>query len=456
MNHLDRNENINNYKYLSRYVKNKVNLKRVNYDEHKLVYQKPINRQYINFTKNKKGEEKEKESILKVPKNETINENKLYESKNIYKEKSLNKQPNITVYNNSNIAKESSYGRTGLINFGNICYMNSVLQCIKNCYPFTKEIINMKEKGEFTMSFKNLLVNILSTRTIFSPDDFKSKISKIDPYFLSNSQKDSINLITSLFDILQNELNTPIDYKMIDNSSFEKYKKKLFKRKYSILTEIFGGFYKNTYQCVYCNKFKLEKYQLFNLIVLPIMDGNIRIQTLEDCLKIFQRRLNHEQLNCDNCSQRITLETKIHVFPKILIINFPRTDGSQHINHPVKFDEYLYINEPYSKENKKFKLFAITNHEGSSDFGHNFSYCENIFDHQWFEFNDTSVFPVCLKELLKNITGKEFILFYRDNSIQINNEELENMKKIIFKELKKPTRTVKNASVISNRFKFHH
>ena len=152
----------------------------------------------------------------------------------------------------------------------------------------------------------------------------------------------------------------------------------------------------------------------------------------------------------------MTLETKIHIFPKILIINFARTDGSQHINHPVKFPEDLNVNEiiSNSKENKIFKLFGIINHEGGSDFGHNFSYCENIFGGQWFEFNDNSVSPVCLKEILKNISGKEFILFYRDSTIQINNKELENIKKIINKE--KPTRNEKNFSALQNGFKFNH
>ena len=416
--------------------------------------QKQKNKSTINITE-KKEEEKKKESILKVYKIGIKNENNLYENENIEEEKkNLNKQPNITVYSKS-IAKENPYGQTGLINFGNICYMNSVLQCIKNCYPFTIQIINMQEKGELTMSLKNLLINILSTKKLFSPEKFKNQISKIDPYFLWNSQKDSIYLITTLFDKLQKELNTPIDYKMTDNNSpFEKYKKKLFKRKYSIITEIFGGFFKNTYQCIKC-KFKLEKYQLFNLIILPIMDGNMKIPTLKDCFKVFQRKIKHDQLNCD-CGEDMTLETKIHIFPKILIINFARTNGSQHINHPVKFPEDLNVNEMISnsKENKIFKLFGIINHEGGSDFGHNFSYCENIFGGQWFEFNDNSVSPVCLKEILKNISGKEFILFYRDSTIQINNKELENIKKIINKE--KPTRNEKNSSALQNRFKFNH
>ena len=407
----------------------------------------------LNLTNYKKKEEKENELKPKANEKGIKNEIKLKEKD---KKKNISNQMNITVLSNY---KEPSYGKTGLINFGNICYMNSVLQCIKNCYPFTKEIINMHEKGELTMSFKNLIINILSTKQLFSPEDFKFQISRIDPYFLGTSQKDSINLITTLFDTLQKELNTPKDYKMTDNNiPLEKFKKKLFKKKYSILTEIFGGFQKIIYQCKHCYTFLIEKYQLFNLIILPIMNGNKEIQTLEDCFKVFQRPIDYELLNCNKCGNFTKLETKIIIFPKILIINFARTDNSQHINHPVKFTKYLYTKKimPNSNENKEFILFGIVNHIGGSDFGHNFAYCENIFDSQWYEFNDSSVSPICLDEKLEGISGKEFILFYRDSSIQINNMELENMKQIINEELRKPTKKIKNVSVFSNRFKFNH
>ena len=404
--------------------------------------------------KKKKVDKKENGQIL----NSKMINNEYQKTEKIKITEEKSKRPNINVYYNSNIIKEPPYGQTGLINFGNICYMNSAIQCIKNCYPFTKQIMNMQVKSEITMSFKYLLTNILSTKKSFSLEEFKHQISNIDPYFSGYSQKDSVYLITTLFSTLQNELNTPIDYKMDNSSPFEKYKKKLFKRKYSLVTEIFGGFFKNIFQCINCYKYKIEKYQLFNLIVLPIMDGNKKIQTLEDCFKVFQRQAYYDQVNCDNCGKVITLETKIHIFPKILIINFIRTNDLQHIDHPVKFPEYLYTNKivPNSEENKIFKLFGIINHIGGSNFGHNFSYCENIFDSQWFEFNDNSVTCISLEEIKKNISGKEFILFYRDCSIKINNKELENMKKIINEELRKPKRNIKNVSTISNRFKFNH
>ncbi|XP_004346117.2 ubiquitin specific peptidase 15 [Capsaspora owczarzaki ATCC 30864] len=111
-------------------------------------------------------------------------------------------------------------GATGLVNIGNTCFMNSVLQCISNtnvlCEYFIgsrfKDEINTKNnlgtKGEVVSQLAHLVKDLWSGRfKCIRPDDFKSGLVKFAPQFQGSLQHDAQEFLAYLMDAIHEDLN---------------------------------------------------------------------------------------------------------------------------------------------------------------------------------------------------------------------------------------------------------
>ena len=56
-----------------------------------------------------------------------------------------------------------------------------------------------------------------------------------------------------------------------------------------------------------------------------------------------------------------------------------------------------------------YDLFAVSNHYGSLNFGHYTATCKNLFDDQWYDFNDSSVSRTSLSQVVSN---SAYVLYY--------------------------------------------
>ena len=88
---------------------------------------------------------------------------------------------------------------------------------------------------------------------------------------------------------------------------------------------------------------------------------------------------------------------KITILPKVLIFSLQRFNPVTgfKINKYINFDEVIDLqdfcdNDFFNGEiNAKYKLFGISNHSGTLNFGHYYSYTK--VGNNWFEFNDSLV-----------------------------------------------------------------
>ena len=171
-----------------------------------------------------------------------------------------------------------------------------------------------------------------------------------------------------------------------------------------------------------------KEMKLNSCLVYKTDYKNIKIEqkrsgkiTLDDCLNNFCKEEKLEEGNewyCPIC-KKDTLATKkmeLYYLPKILIICFKRfikesfrwRKNEEFIDFPINnLDMKEFIVGP-DKPHSKYDLFAVSQHFGSTNFGHYTAVCKN-FD-KWFSYNDSSIHS-CSENDAKSSAA--YILFYR-------------------------------------------
>ena len=145
------------------------------------------------------------------------------------------------------------------------------------------------------------------------------------------------------------------------------------------------------------------------------------IITLGDCIKSFCKEEKLEAGNewyCPKCKKQTLPTKKMELFylPKILIICFKRfvresfkwRKNEEFVDFPINnLDMGEYMIGP-DKTHSKYNLFAVSQHYGSTAFGHYTAVCKN-FD-KWYSYNDSSIHP-CSENDARSPAA--YVLFYR-------------------------------------------
>ncbi|KGN50463.1 ubiquitin carboxyl-terminal hydrolase 24 [Cucumis sativus] len=350
----------------------------------------------------------------------------------------------------------------GLINSGNLCFLNSTLQALLSCPPFVDLLRNLQNREIPKVGYSTLtaFVEFISALEVpsstvlnrdvaasdvgkpFIPLMFDGVLKNFSPDLPSGilgrpRQEDAQEFLSFVMDRMHAEL-LKLDGKssstnggksfVVASAEDDEWETVGRKNRTAVmrtqsfvpseLSEIFGG------QLTSMVKAKGNKpsatLQPFLSLHLDICPDAVR--TIEDALRLFSAPETLEGYRPSSAGKAgvvaASKSVKIQKQSKIMILHLKRfgygSHGSTKLNKPVHFPLELVLNRDLlvssSTEGRKYELVAtITHHGRESSKGH---YTADVRYHnnQWLRFDDASVTAIGKNNVLHD---RAYVLFYK-------------------------------------------
>ena len=400
-----------------------------------------------------------------IIKNSTNDNEMIFDDLNLYYKKSDevygldNSNNNLSIKNNF-----ISCPHIGLTNIGATCYMNATLQCFCHIkkfvdyFKYNPYLINTIEKDKnnlsLSSSFRLLIENLWpnnynpsSEVKYYAPEEFKKKISKMNPLFDGIAANDSKDLVNFIIMQLHQELNKAKDINtniVIDQTNkqvvFNYFFQNFKENNKSIISDLFYSINCNVTECCNCNT-KIYNFQIYFFLIFPLEEirkfknetyynnlnnnnfNNNLINnevSIYDCFN-YDRKKNfmsgENSMYCNYC--KVTYSSIMYTYlvtsPEILIILLNRGNGIE-FNVKINFEEYisLYNYIEYKENGFNYRLIGVITHIGESSMsGHFIAYCRDPITEKWYKYNDAIVNEVIdFQEEVINFADP-YLLFYQ-------------------------------------------
>ncbi|XP_010928622.1 uncharacterized protein [Elaeis guineensis] len=307
----------------------------------------------------------------------------------------------------------------GLINCGNSCFANVVLQCLACTRPLVAYLLERdhsrgcfrkRDDWCFLCELQVHVQRASKSSQPFQPMNILNRLPNIGGNLGYGRQEDAHEFMRFAIDTMQSIcLDEFGGEKALDPSTQET----------TLIHHIFGGHLQSQVICTNCNMIS-NRYE-------NMMDLTVEIQgdagSLEECLDQFTVKewLDGEnKYKCDGCNDYVKAWKRltVHQPPNILTIALKRFQSGRFgkLNKRITFPENLDLT-PYMSGNGDgtdlYSLYAVVVHLdmlNASFFGHYVCYTKD-YDGQWYRIDDCKVMNVEVEEVLAQ--GAYMLLYSR-------------------------------------------
>ncbi|KAF8110809.1 hypothetical protein N665_0078s0003 [Sinapis alba] len=373
------------------------------------------------------------------------------------------KNNNQMVHTESTPPPVKDFTPRGLINAGNLCFLNATLQALLSCSPFVQllqgiqlqdipkaESPTLAAFSEFiseldapsSSSFRNNVAVVESGRP-FTPAMFEAVLTKFTPDVLNNMsgrprQEDAQEFLSFIMDQMHDELlklreesprltgsKSSVLSSASDDDEWEtvgpKNKSAVTRTQSFVpseLSDIFGGELRSVVKAQ-GNKDSatVQPYLLLHLDIHPEA-----VCTIEDALHLFSAPEDLEGYRASVTGKAGVVSArksiKIQKLSKIMILHLMRfsygNQGSTKLHKPVHFPLELnlgrYLLASPSNGGLKYELVATITHQGRDPSKGHYTADARRKNNQWLRFDDASVTAIGTKQVLHD---QAYVLFYK-------------------------------------------
>jgi ubiquitin C-terminal hydrolase len=308
----------------------------------------------------------------------------------------------------------------GLVNMGNTCFCNSVLQCL----TYTPPLANFCLDGEhtkrgggaasgsgfdaFAAIEKHVCDVLQSGKKVAKPSGIVTCLRKIGPHFRLGRQEDAHEFARLL---MEGMLKADLKAVKVTASPYSRIAQT------GVVHAMFGGHLRSQVRCGTCN-FNSNTFDAF-------LDLSLEVNKADSIARALQRFTAAEILDgpnkykCSKCGTKTRAQKRftVHTAPYVLTLHLKRFESlmgrSGKITKHVKFTETLdlsdFMSEDVNTEKPMYHLYAVLVHSGhSTRSGHYFAFVKNS-NGVWYEMNDDDVRQVSLSTVMKQ---QAYMLFY--------------------------------------------
>lgn len=302
----------------------------------------------------------------------------------------------------------------GLINIGNSCYANAVLQCLAFTPPLSAYLVQGLHSKScsnktwcFICEFERLIFKSKDTKSPLSPTGILSQLQSIGSQLGNGKEEDAHEFLRHAIDTMQSVCLMEAGINASGSSEEDT----------TLMGQTFGGYLRSKIKCMKCGGKSERQERMMDLTVE--IEGEI--STLAEALRRFTstETLDGEnKYHCVRCKSYQKAKKKLTVSeaPNILTVALKRFQSGKFgkLNKPVQFPEILDLAPFVSGTSDKtpiYRLYGVVVHldvMNASFSGHYVCYLKNI-QNKWFKVDDSVVTAV---ELERVLTKGAYMLFY--------------------------------------------